>query len=321
MPYLAEALASLQAQTYPNLVIHVSDNASEDATEAYCREVAASDPRVSYSRLGTNIGAARNFNQVFQLATGEYFSWAAHDDRFHPDYVSRCVTALEQSPSHAMFVPWLRFIDEEGRPGHVLRERVELGSVDVAERLRCFLDRHEWFMLYGVARRAALQGTGLFPTAFGADVILVWELLLRERIGVVPDILFDYRRYSEKSIHAVASGLFGERDRATPAFLHLTLWRALWDVAGAGDLPAPVRKRARRALVRWLITDDFRDLLFSDLRVELIRGIDRRSPLRALPAATGMLAVRPGRAVRGVAQPAKRAALRREFRGSADHDG
>src|SRR4029077_9013234 len=95
MPHLAEARSSLQAQTYPNLAIHVSDNASDDGTEAYCRSVAAADPRVVYRRLDANIGAARNFNDVFQRAQGEYFSWAAHDDRFHPDYVSRCVAALE----------------------------------------------------------------------------------------------------------------------------------------------------------------------------------------------------------------------------------
>jgi glycosyltransferase involved in cell wall biosynthesis len=299
MPYLVEALASLQAQTYPNLAVLVSDNGSDDGSEAYCREVAASDPRITYRRLETNIGAARNFNEVFRLTDGEYFSWAAHDDRFRPDYVALCVAALERSPVHAMFVPWLRFIDEAGRPGRVLQESAELGSVDVRERVRCFLDRHEWFMLYGVIRRSALEKTALFPRAFGADVILLWELLLHQRIGVVPEVLFEYRRYRDKEIDRVVTGLLGEdASRTQPSFLHTGLWRALWDRAGEADVPDAVRRRARSALVRWLPSGDFRDLFFSDLKVELLRGVEQRAPLRAVPAAAGMVAVRPGRALR-----------------------
>jgi glycosyltransferase involved in cell wall biosynthesis len=302
MPYLAEALASLQAQTYANLVIHVSDNASDDETEAYCRAVAAADPRVVYRRLDSDVGAARNFNEVFQRTQGEYFSWAAHDDRFHPEYVARCVAALERSPEHAMVVPWIRFIDEQGAPGEVLREGPALGSADVAERVRAFLDRHEWFMLYGLARRRVLEQTDLFPRAFGADVILLWELLLRHRIGVVPEILFEYRRYHDKAIDRVHTGLVGSGTGPTPPFLHLKLWRALWDVAGDPRLSHQAGRRARAALLRWLPTGDFRDLFFSDLKVELQRAIQEGPRWRAAPAAAGMVAVRPIRALRGLSR-------------------
>src|SRR4029077_13516321 len=80
MPHLAEALSSLQAQTYPNLAIHVSDNASDDGPEAYCRSVAAADPRVVYRRLDANIGAARNFNEVFPRGHRAELPWAARGE-------------------------------------------------------------------------------------------------------------------------------------------------------------------------------------------------------------------------------------------------
>ena len=300
MPHLVESLSSLQAQTYPTIMIHISDNASDDGTEAYCRAIAADDPRVVYRKRPMNIGASRNFNEVFRETNGEYFSWAAHDDRFHPDYVAHCVAALERSPEYAMVVPWIRFVDEAGRPGDVLRERADLGSADPTERIRCFLDRHEWFMLYGVARHSVLATTGLFPTAFGADVALLWEMLLRHRIGVVPEVLFEYRRYRDKSVERVHAGLLGEAGGATPTFLHVRLWRTLWDAAAAPELPRGVRRQARSRLLRWLPSGDFRDLFFADLTVELLRATRARSPLRAVPAAAGMFAVRPGRAVRSV---------------------
>ena len=56
MPYLPEALASLLSQDEPDIEIIISDNASDDGTEEYCRSIAASDARVHYSRNEANRG-------------------------------------------------------------------------------------------------------------------------------------------------------------------------------------------------------------------------------------------------------------------------
>ncbi len=61
MPYLPESLSSLRAQDEPDIEIIISDNASDDGTEEYCRSIAAQDPRICYERSATNEGAAANF--------------------------------------------------------------------------------------------------------------------------------------------------------------------------------------------------------------------------------------------------------------------
>ena len=43
------------------------------------------DLRVRYFRNQTNIGATHNFNRALELARGEYFKGAVHDDRLKPD--------------------------------------------------------------------------------------------------------------------------------------------------------------------------------------------------------------------------------------------
>ena len=78
--YLREAVDSVLGQTYVNLELVISDNASTDATEAICREYAARDPRVRYHRAERNRGAVWNFNRAFELARGEFFMWQAFDD-------------------------------------------------------------------------------------------------------------------------------------------------------------------------------------------------------------------------------------------------
>ncbi len=79
--FIRDALDSLLAQTFSDFELIISDNASTDDTEAICRDYAAKDVRIRYVRQAENLGAAANFKFVLDEAVGEYFMWAAHDDR------------------------------------------------------------------------------------------------------------------------------------------------------------------------------------------------------------------------------------------------
>ena len=63
--YLAATLDSILAQSFSDFELIVSDNASTDGTEDVCRNYQARDTRIRYYRNPTNIGAAKNHNQVF----------------------------------------------------------------------------------------------------------------------------------------------------------------------------------------------------------------------------------------------------------------
>ena len=78
--YLAGTLDRLLSQTYPDFEIVVSDNASTDETSEICADYCNRDKRIRYFRNNSNIGAAPNFNRVFELSRGAYFAWAAYDD-------------------------------------------------------------------------------------------------------------------------------------------------------------------------------------------------------------------------------------------------
>ena len=72
------------SQDYENLELIISDNASTDATEEVCRELAAADHRVRYFRQPQNIGLARNFQWVREYADGDFFRWIGDDDKIAP---------------------------------------------------------------------------------------------------------------------------------------------------------------------------------------------------------------------------------------------
>jgi len=95
--YIREALDSLLGQTFTDFELIISDNASTDNTEAICREYAAKDERIRYIRQPHNLGASANFKFVLDEALGEYFMWAAHDDKWSSNYLLEAKKSLEKT--------------------------------------------------------------------------------------------------------------------------------------------------------------------------------------------------------------------------------
>jgi glycosyltransferase domain-containing protein len=100
---LDRALNLICNQSYRNLQIIVSDNASEDPGVAEVVQTRMrSDPRVNYHRHLKNLGSIANFCSLIDKASGEYFLWAADDDRWEPFFIEKCVAELERDPSLAL---------------------------------------------------------------------------------------------------------------------------------------------------------------------------------------------------------------------------
>jgi glycosyltransferase involved in cell wall biosynthesis len=114
--YVAEALDSILAQDFADFELIITDNASTDSTEAICRDYARRDPRIRYHRHPRNLGAAPNYNSGYELATGEYLKWCAHDDRISANYLSECVRLLDADPQVALAFGRTQCIDGAGAP-------------------------------------------------------------------------------------------------------------------------------------------------------------------------------------------------------------
>ena len=97
---LRRTLALICNQTYSNLEILVSDNASYGSeTECVVRETSARDPRIKYFRQPTNIGSLANFSFVLAKASGDYFMWASDDDEWDGSFIETCLAASSPSCS------------------------------------------------------------------------------------------------------------------------------------------------------------------------------------------------------------------------------
>jgi glycosyltransferase involved in cell wall biosynthesis len=97
--FVRETLDSVFAQTYTDLQVIVSDDASSDGTARVVREEYGD--RVDLLAGEENVGISRNFNRALGAVRGEYVAWLDGDDLMRPDRIERQVRALEQRPDAA----------------------------------------------------------------------------------------------------------------------------------------------------------------------------------------------------------------------------
>jgi glycosyltransferase involved in cell wall biosynthesis len=267
--YVARALESLLAQDWPAIDILVSDNASTDDSAAIAEAYGARDARVRVVRSSVNVGFEGNFARVLQAATGEYFMWAACDDSWHPQFVSRLVAALEHTPGAVVAMSAVERVDESGEAIDVVRFE---GSADPSAmspwRLTMKLagGRPYHLFIYGLYRTSFIKRafTG-FAAVIASDRLLVCRIAMAARFAYVNDVL--HRRL-------VRSTPIADRYADEPLG---RLWhdsRARWRLAFAAG-PYLWRSPVLPAARRWWVAPVALRFMKASLGHTLIRAIRR----------------------------------------------
>ena len=171
---LAQALNSINSQSYTDYEVIISDNASTDNTAQICQEMASVNPRIKYFRQANNIGPAANFKFVLDRASAEYFHWFAADDTRSSNFLESNINFLDQNPDYVASTCPNRF---EGEPE---ANNVTFALVGTpSERFAAFLD-HCWQsngVFYSVVRTAVLRqcdvvGQPFFASDWAVDLFL-----------------------------------------------------------------------------------------------------------------------------------------------------
>jgi glycosyltransferase involved in cell wall biosynthesis len=206
--FLRECLDSLLAQTFADFEIIICDNASSDGTEEICRAYAARDRRIRYHRNPENLGAGRNYNLTFELARGELFKWASHDDVCAPRFLQACVEELDRNAEAVLAFPKMVDVDEGGRSlgvrniSHI--PRWERGAYDRAHRRFRNLLRTDYTVeeIFGVIRSEVLRKSELIRNYTDSDRTLLVQLGLHGKCVEVPELLFYHRLHAGMSTRA-----------------------------------------------------------------------------------------------------------------------
>ncbi len=210
--FLEKTLDSLLEQTFQDFEIIISDNASTDKTEEICRKYADKYDCIRYYRQEKNLGAAPNYNYVFEVSRGKYFKWAAHDDLCAPTYLERCVAILEDNPSVVLAYPRSIYINEYDQP----LENQDYESLEDDPLNLPFLTPNERFQRYqhgmrisgvcnpvfGLIRASALKLTPVMGSYISSDMVLLAELALLGQFSEVKEPLFMRRIHMQMSTAA-----------------------------------------------------------------------------------------------------------------------
>lgn len=209
-PLLAKAIDSILGQTYPNVELIISDNASTDQTEAICRGCAARDSRVRYIQQQNNIGSARNFDEVLRLARGDYFVWLADDDWCHKRFIEVLLFELQARPDVILCASDVKVVDANGNDlGEERLERIYPNIPWEKARLAFFEFPISNVVqtVYGLYRTSILKTFGA-PRGVtrrniltNSEVPFLAKLATVGRIMAIPEVLRYYRNHEDSACH------------------------------------------------------------------------------------------------------------------------
>jgi glycosyltransferase involved in cell wall biosynthesis len=106
---LAEAIRSVQAQTYPNWDLVICNNRSTDGTLALAESFAAGDPRVRVYTYPTHVNVIDSHSNAFAQTAPEakYAKLLGADDWLFPTCLEEMVKVAEAHPSVGMVLSYI----------------------------------------------------------------------------------------------------------------------------------------------------------------------------------------------------------------------
>jgi glycosyltransferase involved in cell wall biosynthesis len=302
--FLAEALASVCAQTHTAIEVIVCDDASTDATADIARNTG--DNRVRYLRNEQTLGGYGAMNRGVRESRGEYVAIYHADDLYNPRIVERELAFLLAHPDAGAVFCLDRFIDESGREYDRLRLPGALSQVELfdAGSLAENLLRYKNTFLRtpsGMFRRTAFDSVGGFDQErFGiaADLDMWARLSIEWRIGLLHEYLMGYRHYTAQwskqyeRMRTEPEMFFAAMDRhlSRPGIRALVSAEALtcyrvWRVQDEAERAANAYVLGdKQKAVALLNSSLVRPLLRSSKRVQVARVLALRTLVRAAAA-------------------------------------
>ena len=119
--FIAETIASIQAQTFTNWEVIIVDDGSSDKTVSIISKTAQSDERIQFFQLEGNSGAGIARNLALSKANGRYIAFLDSDDLWKPTKLENQIKFMTKNDSPFTF----SFYDCINEDGKSLNKRIE----------------------------------------------------------------------------------------------------------------------------------------------------------------------------------------------------
>jgi glycosyltransferase involved in cell wall biosynthesis len=184
--YLAESIASVQAQTYENWELLITDDCSTDNSLEIARGFAAKDKRIKVVKNAINSKLPRTLNACFKRAMGEFYTWTSHDNRMLPEMLQVFVDYMAKRPEISLAYADMQALDMHGNL-----------TVDPKRPLPELRFYHNVVGAAFMYRGTSAKKVGEYdPGFFLAEDYQYWLRLGQvAEVAYIPQVLYQYRRH------------------------------------------------------------------------------------------------------------------------------
>jgi glycosyltransferase involved in cell wall biosynthesis len=183
---LLRTIKQVASQTYTNLEIVVSNNASPNPMVAQllarCAEL---DTRIRVVNQPENLGILKNFQYVLNHTQGEFFMWAADDDEWDPRFVAACVQAHQASSVGTVMPGFMRHNRALGARG--LANLPKMTGADRYAEVVAFYETTPHSIFYGLHRRYSVAWFGAAASDEADDEYFLVRQMLEHGILTLPE--------------------------------------------------------------------------------------------------------------------------------------
>jgi len=234
--HIREALDSLLGQSFQDFELIISDNASDDGTKEIVIEYANKYHNVRYIRQEQNIGSLANFEWVLNNSSSDLFMWAAHDDKWHPNFLEETIRLLEKNPESVMAFCALQSFSYDGKNLEEMHDLSDIrGATSFSTRFK-YLGAEERDgkanVIYSLMRREALRAAGGMKIwgddNWGCDMQSVFAILQHGNIVFSNNILFFKRKNRPNIEETVSQNGFSRKEKLERKLKSKKIWLSYW---------------------------------------------------------------------------------------------
>jgi glycosyltransferase involved in cell wall biosynthesis len=241
--FIAEALASVQAQTYPALeIIVIDDGSTDDGAE---RVKTISDPRIRLLRQA-NAGVSIARNRGIELARGDFVLFLDADDRYLPGFLEAIMRLVGNFPSAALYATGYFRLWGDGTRDIPHVSSVLKGKEGLVKDFYAAWCKSAFFYTVSLAiRREVFADSEMrFPKGerLGEDQDLWFRIAERYPIAYAKSPLVEYRMNVQ-----------GSATQTEKILQVLPCYRRLEERLTAGRVPVALRRSARKLLASHLL--------------------------------------------------------------------
>lgn len=186
--YLNDLLQSVVSQMYDNWQLCLVDGSTDAKASRYIEQLTANQPKITYVKVGENLGIVGNTNEGLKVAKGKFVAFLDHDDTLSPYALAEVVVALNKNPKTDLF-----YSDEDKLSDNGKRRLLPFFKPDWSPEMLLGVNYITHFV---VARKSLIDQIG--GLRLGFDGAQDYDFLLRitektENIKHIAKILYHWR--------------------------------------------------------------------------------------------------------------------------------